>query len=288
MRAAMGPVRSLRTAAFAILVLAPPAVAQPAPEAAPAASPAPAAAAPAPAPAPAPEAAPAPTATLSADVKADTAATSSAAEPAYGRKHIGIEAGASFGYAVPSGNFVEGQSFREAIDGHIPLRLDLGYRIGSSLVVGVYGIYGVTFLGAQNSLTCGGRNVGTTAEAVDCKAGVLRAGLQVSYHFQPHELVDPWAAVGIGVESVKVEEPDTSRTLTAKGLEFFNASLGLDVHIATNTTLGPFMQAALGKYTAMTLECGSVTSCTPVDNQKPAAPSGHQWYSGGLRLVQLF
>ncbi len=278
----MRPESSLRTAAFAILVLAQPAAVLAAPEAAPATSPPPAA------PAPAPEPPPAPTATLSADVKADASATSPAAEPEYGRKRIGIEAAASFGYAVPSGNFIEGQSFREAFDGHIPLRIDLGFRITNSLVAGVYGIYGATFLAAQNSLTCGGRNVETTAEEVDCKAGVLRAGLQVSYHFQPHELVDPWAAVGIGVESVKIEEPDTSRKFTAKGLEFFNASLGLDVHIATNTTLGPFMQVALGKYTTTTLECGSVTSCVPVDNQKPAAPSGHQWYTGGLRLVQLF
>jgi hypothetical protein len=278
----MGSARSLRTAAFAILVFATPAVAQTAPEATPAASPPPAA------PAPAPEAAPAPAAALAADAKADTAATPPAAEPQYGHKGIGIEAAASFGYAIPSGNFVEGQSFREAFDGHIPLRLDLGFRITPSLVVGVYGIYGVTFLSAQNPFTCGGRKKDNTDEAIDCKAGVLRAGLQVSYHFQPHELVDPWAAVGIGVESVTVEEPDTSRKLTAKGLEFFNASLGLDVHIATNTTLGPFMQAALGKYTAVTYECGSVTSCTPLDNSKPAAPGGHQWYSGGLRLVQLF
>ena len=85
-----------------------------------------------------------------------------------------------------------------------------------------------------------------------------------------------------------VDEPDTSRKLSAKGMELVNASIGLDVHLATNTTLGPFMQAAFGKYTAVTYECGSVTSCTPVDNQKPAAPSAHQWYSGGVRLVQLF
>jgi hypothetical protein len=292
----MGFATCLRTAAFAIVV-APMAAAQTAP----AATPEPAATTPAPAPEPSPApatpaaapdaAAPATAApvAVTADVTADTATTSSStSEPAYGRKGIGIEAAASFGFAVPSGNFVEGQPFRESFDGHVPLRIDLGYRITSSLVVGVYGVYGPTFLGTLNPLTCGGRNKGNTAEAVGCSATVMRAGLQVSYHFTPHELVDPWAGVGIGVESIAVTEPDTSRKLTAKGMEIFNASLGLDVHLATNTTVGPFMQVALGKYTTTTYECGSVANCTPVDNQKPAAPSGHQWYTGGVRRVQLF
>lgn len=66
----------------------------------------------------------------------------------------GFEAGLRLGYAVSMGDIVEDEALSDGISGHVPLWLDVGYRVTPEVFLGGYGQYGFGVLAGDLETAC--------------------------------------------------------------------------------------------------------------------------------------
>ena len=181
------------------------------------------------------------------------------------------------GYGAPLGNIQKDRSlstdtsdpFPYGVAGLIPIRLDLGYMAFRSIMLGLYGEYGIAFFSGCSS--CSGRDI--------------RFGLQLQYHFAPVERFDPWFGLGIGYEFLSTKEKDSATgdegTFSARGFEFVNAQLGLDIELAEALTLGPVVGFSLGQFSNQTTKApGQAEQSESIDNT-----ALHMWLEPALKLT---
>lgn len=255
------------------------------------------------------------------------------------REWVGIDVGLRVGFALPFGNlaiangpafptmggvggalFSGDQALRDTFDGHVPIQLDLGYRITDSLVVGAYGLWGKGILAGKSPFSCddrlrsdfvgqnadSGGDMAMTGDAatmaqsgkapeLSCSASVVRAGLQVRYHFQPHDEVDPWLGVGTGFEVTTISSGDLKTSATFSGFEFVNLNAGLEIELIDSFRVGPYGQFAVGRY-------GTVPASSKVYESRYQCPGAdctlaadavktggaHYWVTGGIRTSYVF
>jgi hypothetical protein len=137
--------------------------------------------------------------------------------------------------------------------GFIPIWLDIGYRIGTPTLLGIYGQFGWT----DRSHTCGvrGRHGPDPESPTDDSiryayesCHFVKAGVQLLFHTLPRTIVDPWFGFDAGIHasfnSYRSYDPVSAQYSTGQDN---NASfqpgfqLGIDTHPTRELGLGVFL-----------------------------------------------
>lgn len=183
----------------------------------------------------------------------------------------GFQWGLAVGFGLPLGKADGGASlFADVADGsepfvtrngsmsgisryHVPLALDLGYRVSPTW-----------WLGLRPHLATGGSGdqCPTTASChfVDARLSAL-----LKYHINPHSPMDPWLGVGLGWEwlmtTLTVAIPETVRAQQSLSGPLLQALGGLAFDCGNNIHAGPFASGAIGRYVWNGLVCSEQLGC---------------------------
>jgi hypothetical protein len=177
---------------------------------------------------------------LDAPTQAQSAATK-APEPTPKAEGGKVFLGVRTGYSLPFGAVQSGTAMKDDFNGHIPIWLDVGYKLTPNFMAGVYGEYGFGLIHG-------------CPQGLDCSGQVIRFGLQVHGQFLPGESVNPWVGFGMGYEFMNVSMSGTVAGVSAKasawadGIEYANLQGGADFTLASGVGVGPFLSLSLGQY----------------------------------------
>jgi hypothetical protein len=186
----------------------------------------------------------------------------------------GFEVGLRAGFALPLGSLAgDSGSLSDGFSGMVPLQLDLGYRVNRSWFAGAYLQYGFAFV---KDAGCG--------SGTSCSASDLRFGLEAQYHVLPLAQLDPWVGLGIGYEVLHLSVTDTGSgvggSVSYRGLEFANLSLGGDYKLSPTLSVGPVIQLTIAEYMNGSLSSPDLNLSSGIDNK-----AIHMWLSFGVRGV---
>jgi hypothetical protein len=185
----------------------------------------------------------------------------------------GAEVALRSGLAIPFGESVEGTNFDQYASSAIPLLVEAGFRVDSSLFVGARFGYAFPQLknpnGACNNADCGGSDIAV--------------GLEAIYRFVPEQTFAPWIGLGGGYEwtSADISGQNASSSSTVSGFQGL-AMIGGDYRVNQQLVLGPAVELAFGRYDSIesTTRLGGLTTSTDNDIQNTA---WHTWLTFGLR-----
>lgn len=225
-----------------------------------------------------------------ADTSGDAAKPASAAEESTEQREGAAPAepgkfllGLRLGYAIPMGsgaNDADGSSNKmtDAVSGHFPIWLDLGYMVMPNVMLGVYGQYAFGSVGGALKRQCDQ----ASSAGVSCSAHDIRFGLQAQYHVAPQAQVNPWVGLGVGYEllTVSLSNAGQSGSTTAEGFEFANLQVGADVKALPNFGVGPFVSFSFGQYRS-TSNSGLVADAGSGGDIENKAI--HEWLTVGVR-----
>jgi hypothetical protein len=214
-----------------------------------------------------------------ADASESEAAGSKEALRSFPVVETGAQAGFRTGFAKGFGKFAAtSEQLSDSSRGFLPFWLDVGYRVHPSVFIGAYAQYGLVLL--RKGGICEG-------EDTKCSGSNYRLGGQIVYHFAPDGDFDPWFGLGAGYEwyrsSVKYAESGIpNRSLTFKGPEWVNVSLGLDIHETRQGAIGPFVALAVGQYSKTTIAGTAFGNATEI-SETISATEMHQWLFFGVQ-----
>lgn len=177
------------------------------------------------------------------------------------------------GYGVPFGEVArDGAPVGDLVRAKLPLALDLGYRFGGRVQGALY----VELAPAAIEVSC--------PPGVSCSASDVRLGLAVQLHAAPSSRVDPWIAVGFGIEVMNaayVPAAGAGRWEYAwSGVEL-PVEAGVDLRLADRFTLGPFVHASFAQFTSFTQRPpGGTTVSGSIDDRET-----HGWLGLGLKAT---
>jgi len=223
---------------------------------------------------------------------ASTLVPSGVASADEGRDERRLHLALRTGFGLPLGHYASVRTvagFRDTsvnallddTHGVIPLWLDVGYRWSAHWMVGGYVMAGLVLpkTAADNDPLGGG-----CPKGFDCSAFGVRAGLQVQYRLAPGEPLDPWLGLGVGYEWIEssVEGELLSfpfdASFTHSGPDLLHLQGGLDVAIAEDASLGPFLSLSAMRYTACSAELSDDDADCQLSEQ-----SWHGWLVFGVR-----
>jgi hypothetical protein len=204
--------------------------------------------------------------------------------------NTGLQVGARVGYGGGAGIVYSGLSVHEASGGGIPIIIDLGARIVPQLYLGIYGQFAPIFT-KSNPISC--------PDDFDCNAQQWRFGVEGDFHFVPRSRLDPYIGLGGGYEVLhtNVTGPvpvptalgtftgNAHASITDRGWEFANLTLGFDARITRAVGLGPFVSGSIGEYGIRSgVQTVSVAGTQVAGNPTPGVNHGlHELFFGGLR-----
>jgi hypothetical protein len=167
----------------------------------------------------------------------------------------GFSFNARLGGGVPLGYIHNGDgetalAMNDIVSAMIPVELNGGVFLGSSVYVGAYFQYGRLLLAED------------CPQAASCSATNLRFGANASLHLPVSDSGrwSPWVGGGIGYELFKPGEG------TLNGVDF-HVQVGADYHASGPVWVGPFAEFTLGKYSDVN------------------DPGSHKWLIGGVRIL---
>jgi hypothetical protein len=187
----------------------------------------------------------------------------------------GIDLGARGGYAIPFGDIdADRGSLAGWASSAAPVIIEAGYRFDRHFSLGPYFQFG--FAQVKN-----GTNTGCS-DGSDCTGWIVRAGLQLLYHFDAGSVIAPWLGVGTGYEwtSYSGAVGSVGFSGNASGWEFLNLQLGGDFLLGQGVTLGPFVCFSLARYGRVSGGLGNLTASSDVTN-----PAVHEWLLFGARFT---
>lgn len=190
----------------------------------------------------------------------------------------GIQLGARVGYAGGAGSVYSGLGVWDASSGTIPLMVDLGWRVIPHLYIGAYGGFAPVLLKTNPQSCPGGFN---------CDAQNWRFGLQFDVHPLPRVSWDPYIGFGAGYEVIHTTVNGTTpvtlptgpatalvdSSVTDRGWEFGNITLGADFRLDRAIGLGPFFTATLARYNVRETDRSVTVAGTPIPS--PVADVTH-------------
>ncbi|MBZ4417651.1 outer membrane beta-barrel protein [Myxococcus sp. RHSTA-1-4] len=207
-------------------------------------------------------------------------------------KDGGFALGFRTGFGMPFGKFSDtGDSdsgkVSDMVTGGIPLQVDAGYFINSRLYVGASFQYGLGFL--SEDIEC--------PDEASCSVSQLRFGVNVAYHFNATEKIDPWLGLGIGYESVDLSisasEGDASATASTsiRGFEFASVQGGFDYRVNKTFSVGPFVTFTAGQYSTVSTRIEAEGGGLDIDEEESEdieEKAFHSWLYGGVRMQLRF
>lgn len=196
------------------------------------------------------------------------------------------------GYGIPLGSYARVRTLAGIRDenvhsiaddayGVIPLWLDVGYRIHPSLLIGVYGMYGIVLPKTAAATDPLG---GGCPESFDCAGSGTRFGVRGEYSFMPAGPIKPWLGIGFGYERISTHlegqfaglefEADTSHS----GLDLLQLQGGADFALSDVFSLGPFLSLSGMKYGDCALALTGEEQPCELDEA-----AWHGWLAFGIR-----
>jgi hypothetical protein len=181
----------------------------------------------------------------------------------------GPEIGLRTGFSLPFGSLAQNSgSLSDGFTGFVPIGAELGWRFTPNLYVGAAFSYafGLT-KNCPPGDSCSGHDIGL--------------GIDLRYHVQPDERIDPWVGVGAGYEWLGLSETSAGSTtdLRLDGFEFVHAEVGADFVASRNVRVGPFLQFAVGQYKGANASSGGTSFSADIANK-----TLHEFLTFGARL----
>jgi hypothetical protein len=193
--------------------------------------------------------------------------------------HHGFQLAFRTGVAVPFGNVSTTTPMSDALSLQAPFIVDIGGKPIPHLFVGAS--LGAAIGGAAGAIerTC-------EQLAVNCVGVGFRGSVLVAYNARPDEAINPWVGAGFGYEigSSSGTNGRTTITNSFRGFEFGHLLGGIDFRLQEYFGIGPFIDAALGRYDfaeSDTNAGGLVTHRGGTIEDK----SFHVWLILGVRVV---
>jgi outer membrane autotransporter protein len=185
----------------------------------------------------------------------------------------GAEVALRSGLAIPFGETQDGTDFDQYASSAIPLLVEAGFRVDSSLFVGARFGYAFPQL----------KNPNNACNNADCSGSDVTLGLEAIYRFTPEQTFAPWVGVGGGYEwtTADASAQNVSGSYTVSGFQGL-AMVGGDYRVNQQLVLGPAVELAFGRFDSLetTTRLGSITMSTDNDIQNTA---WHTWLTLGLR-----
>lgn len=155
---------------------------------------------------------------------------------------------------------------------HVPLALDLGYRLSPTW-----------WIGLRPQAATGGKGdqcpTGATCFFADARVSAL-----AKYHFAPHSSMDPWLGLALGWEwlftSLAASVPEAVDAKQNLSGPLLQALGGLAFDLGGHLRVGPFASAAVGRYVWNGLECSEALGCP--DSYFVRDGGFHAWLSIGI------
>jgi len=141
-----------------------------------------------------------------------------------------VVVGGSAGFVVPWGDLQQGATASDLGPGY-GFNLDLGYGLGRSVVLGVWGQYAYYAEGGD----CGA-----------CTASSYAVGPFIRYHLVQGMRFDPWLLAGLGYRGLNVDSGSFEGDYA--GVEWVHFALGGDYYPFKYFGFGPFLEFDLGVF----------------------------------------
>ena len=171
----------------------------------------------------------------------------------------GFGLGLRAAWALPMGGLTADEGLSNSVSWQLPIWLEAGYWFNRNLYAGAYYQYAFGFNNCLAGATCTSHG--------------MRFGVEALYNFAPTALLQPWAGLGLGYETLSRSR--SGDDTTARGFELLNLQAGVDFGVAKGITIGPFASYQLfGKYSAFT--AGGISN-------DYANTTGHSWLQVGLK-----
>jgi hypothetical protein len=178
----------------------------------------------------------------------------------------GARLGIRTGVALPMGPLYQSSgALADVVSMSVPLRLDLGYRIGGHVYVGAATQLSMLVpSGCTSGMTCSGNGT--------------QVSILLAYHALPDRRFDPWVGVGTGYEMMQLHRSSggMSVDVSARGWDFGSAELGCDYRAGTRMRLGPVLAASFGSFTSVAVNGAAATDFSP---------AMHAWVTLGFRIA---
>jgi hypothetical protein len=189
-------------------------------------------------------------------------------------RYSGPELALRLGVAIPTGSVSSGTSLDTYAATAVPLIVEGGYRVDPSLFFGARFEYAFPDLKNPNG-SCSGNT--------SCSGSVVTLGAEGIYRFVPEQTFAPWLGVGFGYEwaSADYDRPNAGAGVTNKGIQALVQGGG-DVRVNAQLVLGPFIEAAFGRFDSADtrVRLGNTTTETSADIANTA---WHTWVALGVR-----
>jgi hypothetical protein len=188
----------------------------------------------------------------------------------------GPELAVRTGIAIPFGQTQDAMNsdLNRYAGSAVPLVVEAGYRVDSTLFFGARFQYAFPQLKNPNGSCSGGTS---------CDGSIVQLAVEGIYRMLAGQTFAPWVGLGAGYEWLSVDYNATNGGLgaTVKGFQGL-AQAGGDVRVSTQLVLGPFVEASFGRYDSSTARArlGGVTSETNSDISNTA---WHTWVTVGVR-----
>lgn len=188
---------------------------------------------------------------------------------------VGPFAALRAGLGGPWGDIADGgPRVSDYADAKLPLGFELGYRLGRRLWTELY--FELAPARAARALCAGG---------AACSASDVRLGLAAIVRLAPGARLDPWVALGAGIEVMNAKGRDAATgEITAvswAGVEAPVLEAGLDVALSDYAGVGPWLSASLSHFTTGSArDAEGDTSAGRIE-----ARGRHGWISGGVKLT---
>ncbi|HEY2730880.1 MAG TPA: hypothetical protein VGK52_13145 [Polyangia bacterium] len=193
---------------------------------------------------------------------------------AEGARERGPELALRLGLALPAGSINDGTHLDSYASTAVPLIFEGGYRVDANLFLGARFQYAFPQLKNPNG-SCSGNT--------SCSGSIVTLGVEGTYRFLPEQTFAPWLGLGFAYEwaSAEYDAPNGGLGATNKGFQVL-AQGGGDVRVSSQLVLGPFVEAAFGRYESRDgwLRLGNATTSSSADITNTA---WHTWISFGVR-----
>jgi hypothetical protein len=186
----------------------------------------------------------------------------------------GIEVAVRTGVALPFGEIQNGSNLDSYASSAVPLIVEGGYRLDSNLFFGLRFLYGFPQLKNPN---------GGCSSNISCDGSVVMVGAEATYRFQPEATFAPWIGVGAGYEWASRDVTATNAAVggTLKGFQAL-VQAGGDVRVTPKLVLGPFLEAAFGRYDSADGRM-RVLNTVFETSQDISDTAWHTWVTLGIR-----
>jgi opacity protein-like surface antigen len=179
------------------------------------------------------------------------------------------------GYGVPAGDIVRGgPAVSEVAERKFPLGFELGYRLTRRLWAQL--AFELAPATPAPALCAGGTS---------CSASDVRVGAEVVIRILPGARVDPWFAVGAGVEVLNAAGRSGAGPVRTQwswaGPELPYVEAGADFAVSSWIGVGPWASLSFARYTSDSVKSdGSDEVSGPTRGR-----TVHRWVSAGLQAT---